>query len=262
MVVAQLSKNERQQLLAEHVLNVGTVRIEDLLKLVDASSMTIYRDLSELENDRVIVRSRGEVTAVATSLSETSMKYRLTQEEEAKDMLACEFKEYITRGASIICDDSSTVFSILKQFTDVGGLTVITNNWTIIQLAGSVPDWELVTLGGRYDRHLDANYGPEGMKALQQMHADHAFISAAAITDGVVYHPYPEVAAYKALMLTSAARSHLAVTASKFERKALYRVADTAEFDSVVVTSDTPDDVVAQLRERGAAVRLAGSTTP
>lgn len=256
--MAQLSKNDRQQLLAEHVLNAGTVRVEDLLKLVDASSMTIYRDLSELENDRVIVRSRGVVSAVATSLSETSMKYRLTQEEAAKESLAPEFKDYIIRGASIVCDDSSTVYAILKHFTDVGGLTVITNNWSIIQLAGTVPDWELVTLGGRYDRHLDANYGPEGMKALRHMRADHAFISAAAISDGVVYHPYPEVAEYKALMLTSAAHSHLAVTASKFERKALYQVADTADFDSVVVDSDTPDDVVARLRERGATVRVAG----
>lgn len=254
--MAQLSKNDRQQLLAEHVLNAGTVRVEDLLKLVDASPMTIYRDLSELENDRVIVRSRGEVTAVATSLSETSMKYRLTQEEEAKDSLASQFEKYLTRGTSIICDDSSTVYSILKKFTSVGGLTIITNNWSIIQLAGSVPDWELVTLGGRYDRHLDANYGPAGVRTLQQVRADHAFISAAAISDGVVYHPYSQVAEYKALMLQSSVQSHLAVTASKFERKALYRVADTADFDSVVVDAGTPESIIAELRERGATVRV------
>lgn len=254
--MAQLSKNDRQQMLAEHVLNLGTVRVEDLLKLVDASPMTIYRDLSELENDRVIVRSRGEVTAVATSLSETSMKYRLTQEEDAKNSLVSVFAPLFTRGSSIICDDSSTVFSILKEYTSVGGLTIITNNWSIIQLAGSVPDWELITLGGFYDRHLDANYGPAGVKMLREIRADHAIISAAAISDGVVYHPYAAVADYKALMLQAASHSHLAVTHSKFERKALYRVADTADFDSVVVDAGTSNEIVETLRNRSANVKI------
>lgn len=259
--VAQLSKNERQQLLAEYVLNEGTARVEDILKLVDASPMTIYRDLSELEEDRVIVRSRGEVSAVATSLSETSMKYRLTQEEDLKASLAAQFASHISRGTSILCDDSSTVYSVLKAYTHVGGLTIITNNWSIIALAGSVPDWELITLGGRYDRHLDANYGPSGMEMLKRVRADHAIISAAAVSDGVVYHPYETVAEYKALMLEAASQSHLAVTHSKFERTALHRVADTADFDSVVVDSDTSDDIVASLRERGAAVKIGTAAT-
>lgn len=255
--MAQLSKNERQQMLAEYVLNEGTVRVEDILKLVDASPMTIYRDLSELEEDRVIVRSRGEVTAVATSLSETSMKYRLTQEEDVKATLAAEFEPYISRGTSILCDDSSTVYSVLKAYTHVGGLTVITNNWSIIALAGAVPDWELITLGGHYDRHLDANYGPSGIEMLKRVRADHALVSAAAISDGVVYHPYEAVAEYKSLMLAAASHKHLAVTHSKFGRTALHRVADTADFDTVVLDAGTDDQTISALRERGATVKVA-----
>lgn len=255
--MAQLSKNERQQLLAEYVLNEGTAKVEDILKLVDASPMTIYRDLSDLEDDRVIVRSRGEVTAVATSLSETSMKYRLTQEEDAKDSLAAEFKEHITRGTSLLCDDSSTVYSVLKQYTHIGGLTIITNNWSIIALAGTVQDWELITLGGHYDRHLDANYGPSGIEMLKRVRADHAIISAAAISDGTVYHPYETVAEYKSLMLAASSQSHLAVTHSKFERTALHKVAELADFDSVVLDAGTGDETVASLREQGANVKVA-----
>ncbi|AZN30004.1 DeoR/GlpR transcriptional regulator [Flaviflexus salsibiostraticola] len=254
--MAQLSKNERQQLLAEFVLNAGTARVEDILKLVDASPMTIYRDLSELEEDRVIVRSRGEVSAVATSLSETSMKYRLTQEEDEKASLATQFASLITRGTSLLFDDSSTVYSVLKAYTHIGGLTIITNNWSIIALAGSVPDWELITLGGRYDRHLDANYGPAGIEMLKRVRADHAIISAAAVNDGVVYHPYDAVAEYKSLMIAAASQSHLAVTHSKFERTALHRVADTADFDDVVVDSGTSDEIVQSMLDRGATVKV------
>lgn len=254
--MAQLSKNARQQLLAEYVLNEGTAKVENILKLVDASPMTIYRDLSDLEGDRVIVRSRGEVTAVATSLSETSMKYRLTQEADEKASLATEFEEFVSRGTSLLCDDSSTVYSVLKHYTDVGGLTIITNNWSIIALAGSVPDWELITLGGRYDRHLDANYGPSGMEMLKRVRADHAIISAAAISNGMVYHPYEAVAEYKALMLAASSQSHLAVTHSKFERTALHWVADTADFDSVVVDAGTREEIIEPLRQRGATVKV------
>lgn len=252
------SKNDRQRLLAERILEAGTVKVEDLLSQFEASPMTIYRDLSELEASNVVTRSRGEVTAVATSLSETSMRYRMSQEQELKASLAKEFESVIVRGASIICDDSSGVYSVLKEFTHIGGLTIITNNWSIMELASTVADWELLVIGGRYSRHLHANLGPAATAFLSQIRADHAIISAAAVSDGTVYHPYSEVADLKRTMMGSAAQSYLLAAHTKFERTALFSVARVDEFERVVVDSGTDEVIVADLREKGASVRVAG----
>ena len=61
----------------------------------------------------------------------------------------------------------------------------------------------------------------------------------------------------QSLMLAASSQSHLAVTHSKFERTALHKVAELADFDSVVLDAGTGDETVASLREQGANVKVA-----
>ena len=248
------NKEERQRAITEFVLEHGSVKIDDLQQLVSVSPMTLYRDLHDLEVGRIIDRFRGEVTAVATTLSETSMRYRLEHDLDQKEALAGAVRPYITRGMSVLLDDSSTAYSMIASLMDVPSLTVITNNWNIIRLAIENPKWDLITIGGQYDRHLDAHFGPAAIDMLGRIRADVAIVSAAAVTDGVVYHPYENVAAYKDVMRRAARKSFLAAATTKFQRSALYRVGDTADYDAVIVEEDLDDEVVSDLEGRGAIV--------
>ncbi len=253
------SKDERQRLITEFILERGSARIEELQELVDVSPMTLYRDLHELESARIIDRFRGEITAVATTLSETSMRYRVAHEAESKRKLAEPLVPIITRGMSVIVDDSSTSLMIMEAFTNVPSLTVITNNWQIIKLAARTQHWELITIGGQYNRHLDANFGPAGLEMMSRLRADVAILSAAAITDGVAYHPYEAIADFKEAMRRAARSSYLAATLPKFERTALHRVADTAEYTGILVEADLDPEIIAQLEARGASILKAST---
>ena len=251
------SKDERQRLITEFILEQGSARIEELQELVDVSPMTLYRDLHELESARIIDRFRGEITAVATTLSETSMRYRVAHETESKRRLAEPLVPIITRGMSVLVDDSSTSLMIMEAFTDVPSLTVITNNWQVIQLTARTPHWELITIGGQYNRHLDANFGPAGIEMLGRLRADVAILSAAAITDGVAYHPYEAIADFKEAMRRAARSSYMAATRPKFGRTALHRVADTVDYTGVVVEAALDPKTISSLEARGANVLRA-----
>lgn len=254
------NKEERQRAITEFVLEHGSVKIDDLQQIVSVSPMTLYRDLHDLESGRIIDRFRGEVTAVATTLSETSMRYRMEHDIEEKAALAQAMRPYVSRGMSVLTDDSSTAYSAIAALADIPSLTIITNNWKISQLAIENPRWDLITIGGQYDRHLDANFGPAAIDMLGRMRADVAIFSAAAVTDGVVYHPYENVAEYKDTMRRTARASYLLVTTTKFYRSALYRVADAADYDGVIVEADLDPEIVSDLEARGAnVVRAQGS---
>ncbi|MGO1593230.1 MAG: DeoR/GlpR family DNA-binding transcription regulator [Ancrocorticia sp.] len=251
------NKEERQRLITEFVLEHGSVKIDELLQLVSVSPMTLYRDLHDLEAGRTIDRFRGEVTAVATTLSETSMRYRMEHDLSEKAALAQALHPRISRGMSVLLDDSSTAYSMISSLVDVPGLTVITNSWRIMQLAIENPKWELITIGGQYDRHLEANFGPAAIDMLGRIRADVGIVSAAAVIDGVVYHPYENVAEYKDAMRGAARTSYLAATTTKFQRSALYRVSDTADYDAVLVEHDLAAETVSELEDRGATVLQA-----
>ena len=241
------SKQDRQDKLATLIFGRGTVRVEELQEEMGVSAMTLYRDLAELEARRVVIRSRGEVSAAASSLSETSFAFRLGQESAAKKALADLASDLIGRGDSVLVDDSTTAHFILEEVIGKGPLTVVTNCLGPARLVMDNPEAELIMVGGRYLRQLQAFYGPSAVAALSGVRADVAILGAAAVQNGILYHPYEDVAAFKRYAASRAAMSVLALTASKFSRSALYEVSSLQDFDVIItdMSADEPQLVAA-----------------
>ena len=57
---------ERRMTIAERVVKNGSASVDELVELTGVSAMTVYRDIEALEDAGVLVRHRGQVTAVAT----------------------------------------------------------------------------------------------------------------------------------------------------------------------------------------------------
>ena len=72
--IPALTLTARQDAIVEDVMSAGTMRIEDLADRFNVSRMTIHRDIETLEAKAVLRRSRGSVTAIASSLFEASIE--------------------------------------------------------------------------------------------------------------------------------------------------------------------------------------------
>lgn len=241
------SKVERQDQLATLIFTHGTMRVDELQEAMGMSPMTLYRDLADLEARHVVTRSRGEVSAAATSLSETPFSFRLGQETASKRRLAELAAGLVSRGDSVLVDDSTSAYAVLEAVIGREALTVVTNCTGQAALVVEHPTAELIMLGGRYVRPLQSFYGPATMTALRSIRVDVAILGAAAIQDGVVHHPYEDVATYKRAAVDRAATTVLAVTAPKFARTALYEVSRLSDFDVIVtdMAADEPSLVAA-----------------
>lgn len=249
------TKAERQDRLATLIFARGTMRVDELQEHAGVSPMTLYRDLAELESKHVVQRSRGEVSAAASSLSETPFAFRLDQEVEAKRAIARAAEDLAGRGDSVLVDDSTTAYVVLETLLARGALTVVTNCAGAASLVAEHPGTELIMPGGRYVRALQSFYGPSAVASLAGLRADVAVLGAAAIQGGVVHHPYEDVADYKRAAARRARMSVLAVTASKFERTALYEVSPLTDFDLVVTDLPADHPQLAAAVEAGVEVR-------
>lgn len=248
------SKQDRQDRLATLIFGRGTVRVEELQDEMGVSAMTLYRDLAELEARQVVIRSRGEVSAAASSLSETSFGFRLGQEATSKKSLARLVAPLVERGDSVLVDDSTTAHFILEAVIDNGPLTVVTNCTGPANMVMEHHEAELIMVGGRFVRPLQAFYGPSAITALGGFRVDVALIGAAAIQEGIVYHPYEDVAAYKQFAISRATTSVLAVTESKFHRSALYEVSRLSDFTVIVTDMDPAEPQLVAAAEAGVKV--------
>ncbi len=80
----------RRQAIAEAVMREGALRLEDLATRFEVSLMTIHRDVDDLEAREILRKYRGLVTALATSVVESSVAFRVSKQFAEKQALCAE----------------------------------------------------------------------------------------------------------------------------------------------------------------------------
>ncbi len=248
----------RQLAIAEAVIHHGTSSIEQLAELTGVSVMTVYRDLAALEESGVLQRHRGRVVAMASGLHEADAGFRLEQSSQQKQWVAAEAARLVTNGSSIMLDDSSSGVWLLRSLPELASVTVVTNSLLVANEVTDNRSMKLIVTGGEYQAWAHALMGPMVVKDVSLMHADFCFLSASGIADLACFHPYQEVAEVKQAMLRSAEVKVLLVDHTKFNRRALFKFADLRDFDHVIVDRETPRELLAQLRDAGVSLTVAG----
>ena len=109
---------QRQDRIAELVLQQPFVAAKDLAEGFGVSLMTIHRDLDELEARGVLRKVRGGATPQPSSLFESNMRYRLTLASEEKRLLARAALPLIEPGQAVLIDESTTGLTLARLLPD------------------------------------------------------------------------------------------------------------------------------------------------
>ena len=115
--------NERQLKILSYLKNRGEVRNRELLSVLGGcTNMTLWRDLSLLENEGKIKRGRGTSMLVGYEAagSEERFSSRIKQNMSGKEELAEIAYPLVLQNHSYYMDAGSTVFSLVKRL-DKGG---------------------------------------------------------------------------------------------------------------------------------------------
>ncbi|MDK4704511.1 DeoR/GlpR family DNA-binding transcription regulator [Rhizobium sp. CNPSo 4062] len=247
----------RRQMIAEAVMAEGSMRIEDLTERFGISLMTAHRDVDELVSRGLFRKTRGIVSAAATSLIESSDVYRANRQASEKKMIAAAAMQFIEPGQAIFLDDSTTVLQMAAQLPGKVPLTAITNSLTLMNALKDMHDVTLLALGGQYYNWCNAFMGRMTINEINRLRADVTFISMSAIIDDVVFHQSPEIVDIKRAMFESAAKRILLMDHTKFERRALHSFAHLSEFDVVIVDEKTPAAHLERMRNKNINVFVA-----
>ncbi len=249
-------QRQRQRAIQEFVSEAGSRTVEEIARFASVSTMTVYRDLGELERLGLLRRVKGVVTAAASNLQEASSRHRVGQDVDVKQRLGEAALEFVETGSAIMLDDSSTGLPLARLLSRRTPLTVITNYQPVARELEENPGIRLLMTGGEYLAWADALFGPMAVRAIRRMRADAVFMSASAITDGAAYHPTEEAAEVKRAMLASSSLRVLYVDHSKFDRRALHRVAPLTDYDVLILDRDTPEDRLASLPDGIRVIRV------
>lgn len=231
---------ERQQAIVNAISQRGRMSVSDLSHEFEVTTETVRRDLSTLEQMRLVRRVHGgAVAADAITILETALSERDESHAELKDRIATAAASQLPPGdATVLLDAGSTTGRLAEKLPTDGRLTVFTHSVVAAQRMAIKPGIEVHLLPGRVRPTTMAAVGPETVAALDLLRVDVAFIGTNGLsTTHGLSTPDENEAAAKRAIVACARRVVVLADSSKIGLERTVRFAELAQID--VVVTDT-----------------------
>ena len=239
-----MSLNWRQEQILEELRQTGTVDVETLTDQYSVTSQTVRRDLGELCDRGLAIRTHGGARRMISTSSLGYEQRRLNKRVE-KNKIGMIAASLIPDNCSLILNIGTTTEQVAQALTDHNELFVLSNNINVIQIFRNSNMRGLVIVGGGVRQSDGAIVGDEAVEFIANYKVDYAVIGALALdTDGSVLDFDSREVAVARTILKNARTRILVTDTSKFERSAPVRICTLAELDYVVLDSTPPQEFI------------------
>lgn len=224
----------RRKKIVEFVERFGGMHIDDLVGELGVSAATVRRDLALLEEDKLLLRTRGGAVSVNKPLEkERSYQAKSMDNLAAKMRIAKQAAALVSPGMSVFLDAGTTVLEVAKLLESISNLSVITNDLKVALHLCHFPH-ELYFLGGLVQKETGSIISNTSDGAFD-FSVDIAFIGASTISpEYEMFSPTQLKASFKRLVRKKARLTYLLADASKFGRRALFRSDALSDYSGVI----------------------------
>ncbi|OHB49433.1 MAG: hypothetical protein A2Y10_14480 [Planctomycetes bacterium GWF2_41_51] len=237
-----LLAEERHNFILEHLKNTGKVIVKEVAFKFGVNEITIRRDLENMEKKGLVKKTYGGAVLAGSDFN-PSVKFRHTKNLSAKKIIGKLAAEIINDGDNIYLEAGSTCYEIIPYLADKKNLTVITNSLMLLSRLHEQPQHRLIVTGGQYRVESMDMIGPAAENTIAQLGGFTAFTSGDDISIGYGISG-ADVAAvsFAKHILRRAAKSVFVGTRNKFDRGALYKIADLDDLDYIITNAYPGDD--------------------
>jgi len=233
---------ERQREIEGVLLIERKVLVDDLSRRFQVSEVTIRKDLTELENRGVLLRTHGG--AVLAEKPEMVIHHH-TRSGVAigeKNNIAKEAARRVRDGESILLDTGSTTLALARELKGHSrSLNIVTNSIVIATEMASEEQINVVVLGGTLRRSSLALMGSLALEQVKHLHVDRAFMGASGfdLKSGFLCQNLIE-AETKQGMLSISHEVIMLVDSTKFTQTAFAPFCTLKSVDCVITDAPPP----------------------
>jgi DeoR family transcriptional regulator, fructose operon transcriptional repressor len=225
---------ERHQIILGLLKDKGTVKIQEIAELTDASESTIRRDLTQLEQEKYLKRIHGGASRLQGKLKELTVSEKTSKSLQEKNVIGRFAASLLEEGECIFLDAGTTTLGMIDFLPEMD-IVVVTNGLTHVD-ALLEKRFKTYIVGGSVKPTTKAMIGSGAIESLRKYRFDKAFLG----TNGV--HPQygfttpdPEEAQVKKTAIELSREAFVLADDSKFGEIAFSKIADLNE--AVVITN-------------------------
>ena len=242
----------RQLTLLESIVGAGRIAVAELAAIAHVSTVTIRKDLDDLEARGLIRRERG----VAMLVSPDDPAGRLAYHYAEKVRIAAAAAATVNDGETVMIEAGSCCAILAEQISiQCTGITIVTNSAFIAQRLGAHPMVSTVLLGGEQQHDSRVLVGPMVELCARQFIVDRLFIGTDGFTPslGFTARDYMRATAVRALA-SRAERVVVLTESEKLGRHGPVPLLDAHDVAALWTDSAAPDAQVDALTGAGVEV--------
>lgn len=216
-----MNKRERLEEITRLVHKKGTIRISEIVDLLNVTDMTVRRDFGELEDKGILTKIHGGARSnKAFQLREFSHSEKHVQNIEAKRSIAAKAAQLIEDGDTIFLGPGTTVACLAEVITNPK-LTVMTNCLPIFTILShkKSEDFQVYLLGGEWRAVTESFVGEMTNTLLENMHFNKMFFSGNAVKENDIMTSTLTEAYTQRLALKHSLEKYLLIDASKIGKE-------------------------------------------
>lgn len=242
--VIDLFATERKRAILDLLDVEGKIKVIELSEKFDVSEPTIRRDIKELDEKGLLIRTHGGAIALEEREAEPSFYEKQDKFYKEKEAIGILGASFVKEGDTILLDSGTTTLQIAKHL-DAKSITVVTNSLDIAYELEKKKDIKVVITGGVMRWNTRAMVGPVADETLSKFHVDIAFIGTnyISIEGGLTTHNMME-ANTKSNMIRIANRVFVVCDHTKFDKTTFCRIAALSDLDGIITDQGMPQDMM------------------
>lgn len=173
---------ERQRNIIDIIDKIGTVYVKNLAEEFDVSRDTIRNDLTNLENQGLLIKTYGGAIKKGTNIHDTAARNRIYKYVEEKKRIAKKAFKLIKPNSLIYLDFSTNCIYLAELLIKVDfEVVVVTTMLEIADILKDVNNVELILVGGKLNKTKEGFVGSLTNEWLSSFNFDIAFLGAVGI---------------------------------------------------------------------------------
>lgn len=250
---------QRKNYIMQMLQQQDSIDVTTLSRHLVTSKVTIRKDLDELAEKNLVVRTHGGAVLAEKQNLVRLISNTIAEHTEEKKAICRHALRYAESEKSIIIDSGSTTVHLAPLIAKKD-ITVITNSILVIQELAASESVELLIVGGLLRRPSLAAIGSQARAFLNQMHVNTLFLGASgfSLEQGVTCTNLIE-ADTKQAMIASASKVCLLADSSKFGSVSLAKVCDWNDIEVLITDEGLSEASRLALEAKGIHVEIAQS---
>lgn len=235
----------------------GSVPVADLAELLKVSSVTIRKDLTFLEEKKLLYRTHGCATPMNPYINDRHVNEKEKLFPEEKQAIGRLAASLIVPNDSIIIASGTTMFFLARAIEPKDHLTVITSSIHVTSILARHKNIDIIQLGGLVRNSSVSVVSEYAEKMLENFSCSKLFIGVDGIDldYGLTTTNLMEANLNRS-MIQAAQKIIVLTDSSKFGRRGFGRICGLESIDQIITDDKIPSQIIKNYKERGIEITI------